>query len=43
MAQWLRALAASTEDLDSVPRTHMVVHNHLYLQFRGFTHMVHTE
>ena len=29
MAQQLRVLAALTEDLDLVPNTHMVVHNHL--------------
>lgn len=27
MAQWLRYLAAFPEDLDSIPRTHMVAHN----------------
>jgi len=28
MAQRLRALVALAEDLDSVPSTHMVAHNH---------------
>ena len=29
MAQWLRALTAFPEDLSSIPRNHMVSHNHL--------------
>jgi hypothetical protein len=29
MAQWLRALAALPEVLSSIPRNHMVAHNHL--------------
>ena len=29
MAQWLRALAALSEDLSSAPSTHMVAHNSL--------------
>lgn len=28
MAQWLRTLAVLSEDPDSVPGTHIVVHNH---------------
>jgi hypothetical protein len=35
MAQWLRTLAALTEDLGLVPSAHMVVYNHLKLQFQG--------
>jgi hypothetical protein len=35
MSQCLRALGVLAEDLGSVPRTHMRVHNHLYLQFQG--------
>lgn len=35
MAQWLRALAALEEDLGLVPSTHMLVFNHLKLQFHG--------
>jgi hypothetical protein len=27
-AQWLKALADLAEDLDSIPSTHMVAHNH---------------
>lgn len=33
MAQWLRAFAAVTEDLGSVPRIHMVVRNYSSQQF----------
>ena len=29
MAQWLRALAALPKVLSSIPRNHMVAHNHL--------------
>ena len=29
MAQWLRALTALPEVLSSIPRNHMVAHNHL--------------
>jgi hypothetical protein len=29
MAQWLSALAALPEILSSIPRNHMVTHNHL--------------
>jgi hypothetical protein len=29
MAQWLRVLAALLEVLSSIPRNHMVAHNHL--------------
>jgi hypothetical protein len=29
MAQWLRALSALSEVLNSIPRNHMVAHNHL--------------
>lgn len=29
MVQWLRALASCRKDLDSVPSTHRVAHNHL--------------
>lgn len=35
MAQWLRALVTLAEILGSVPSTHRVAHNHLYLQFQG--------
>lgn len=28
MAQWLKAFVALAEDLNSVPSTHMMVHNH---------------
>lgn len=35
MAHQFRALAIPAGDLGFVPRTHMVVLNHLYLQFRG--------
>jgi hypothetical protein len=31
MAQWLRALAALSEDLDSIPSSHMAAHNCLLL------------
>jgi hypothetical protein len=34
MAQWLRALAALPEVLSSVPRNHMVAHNHLQWDLR---------
>ena len=34
MTGHLRALAALAEDLDLIPSTHMVVHNHLQLQFQ---------
>jgi hypothetical protein len=37
MAQQLRALAALLEDLGSIPSIQLVVHNHLYLQFRGYS------
>lgn len=30
MAQWLRALAALSEVLSSIPSSHMVAHRHLY-------------
>jgi hypothetical protein len=30
MAQWLRALTALPEGLNSIPSKHMVAHNHLY-------------
>jgi hypothetical protein len=29
MVQWLKALAALPEDLDSTPSTHVTAHNHL--------------
>jgi hypothetical protein len=29
MAQWLRVLTDLPEDLSSIPRNHMVAHNHL--------------
>jgi hypothetical protein len=29
MAEWLRALSALPEFLSSIPRSHMVAHNHL--------------
>ena len=29
VAQWLRALSALPEDLNSIPSNHMVAHNHL--------------
>ena len=29
MTQWLKALAALSEDLGSIPNNHMVAHNHL--------------
>jgi len=35
MAQWLRALAGLTENLESIPTTHMAAYNPLYLQFQG--------
>ena len=35
MAQWLTVQAALTEDLGSIPSTHMAPDNHLYLQFQG--------
>jgi hypothetical protein len=34
MVQWLRALAALAEDLDSVSRTHMLANDHVQLQFQ---------
>jgi hypothetical protein len=34
MAQWLKALAALGQDTSSVPSTHMVAHNLLWLQFQ---------
>lgn len=34
MAHWLRALAVLTEDLCSILSTHVMVHNHLSLQFQ---------
>ena len=37
MAQWLRALAALVDTLDSIPSTHMTAYNPLYLQFQGET------
>ena len=30
MGQWVSALAALAEGLSLIPRTHMMVHNHLY-------------
>lgn len=30
MAHWFRALSALPEVLSSIPRNHMVAHNHLY-------------
>jgi hypothetical protein len=36
MASRLRVLVALSDGLSSVPRTHMVAHNHLYLQSEGF-------
>jgi hypothetical protein len=38
MAQRLRALAAFEEDPGSVLSTHMVSHNHPYLQFQEMWH-----
>lgn len=35
MAQWLRALAALTQDLNSVPSIHMAIHSDLLLQLQG--------
>lgn len=34
-ASWLRALASLLEDQGSIPRTHVVAHNHLQLLFWG--------
>jgi hypothetical protein len=34
LASWLKAHTALTEDLGSIPSTHKVAHNHLYLQFQ---------
>ena len=34
MAQWSRALATLAEDVDSIPRTHIVAHDHLYQQLQ---------
>ena len=38
MGQVFRALAALPEDLDSIPNTHMAVHNCLSLQFSRIQH-----
>lgn len=35
MVQQLRTLVAFAENVHSVPRTHMVVHNHPQFQFQG--------
>jgi hypothetical protein len=35
MSQWLRVLAALPEDPGSIPSTHMIAHNCVYLQFQG--------
>jgi hypothetical protein len=35
MAQWLRACVALAEEPSLVPDTHMVIHNHLSVQFQG--------
>lgn len=38
MAQWLEAPAALPEDLGSVPSTHKVAPNHLYLRLQEIQH-----
>lgn len=35
IAPWLRALASLLEDQGSIPRTHVVAHNHVQLLFQG--------
>ena len=42
MVLLLRELAVFSEDLDSVPSTHMTAHNYLYIQFQGIQHL-HTD
>lgn len=36
MPQWLSSLAALSEDLGSIPRTHSIAYNNLELQFQRF-------
>lgn len=38
MVQWLRVLAALTEDQASTPSTHMAIYSHLELQAQRIQH-----
>lgn len=42
MAQWLRTLAALTEEQGSIPSIHMTDYNCLYLQLQGDTGTINT-
>lgn len=37
--QWLGAIVALAEDLGSIPNTHIVAHNHLYLPRTQVVHI----
>jgi len=40
MGEWLRALAALTEDVDLPLNNHMAAHNLLYLQFQRISDLL---